>query len=136
MQFKKRIPFSHDNFVAYKMAMFTLQDARNLRKSILDSSEEQAQQIAEDLRMQSKTLDEVLASIKHWIQNYPKEDTFLISVLSHPIVDMHKVNRIGGAKINKKVLGLLKDKYREAFPDFEIVDDTDRNFVFYMRVTY
>lgn len=118
------------------MALFTLQDAQAFRKHTLANIEEQAQQIAEDLRMQSKTPEEVLESIKHWIHNYPQEDTFVISVLAHPIINMNKVNRIGAEKISKKVLELLKDKYREAFPEFEIEEDSDRNFVFYMRVTY
>ena len=118
------------------MVYFTLSHARELRKSVLENTEEQAQEIAKDLTRQSKTLEEALESITRWIRNYPNEDTFVISVLSHPILDMAKINRIGTEKIIPKLKKLLEDKYREAFPDFRIEEDEDRNFVFYLRVTF
>ena len=118
------------------MVYFTLDNARELRKSVLGNTEEQAQQIAEDLRTQSKTLEEVLESVKWRIHNYPRENTFVVHVLSHPILDMNTINRIGAEKINKKLKKFLEDKYRDAFPDFRIEEDVDRNFVFYLRVTF
>lgn len=118
------------------MVYFTLSHARELRKSVLENTEEQAQQIAEDLRMQSKTLEEVLESVKWWIHNQPHENTFKVGVLTHPILDMNKINRLGVEKINANLKKLLEDKYREAFPDFKIEEDRDQNFVFYLRVTF
>lgn len=118
------------------MVYFTLGDARELRKSVLENEEVQAQKIAEDLRMQSMTFEEVLESVKEFIHKYPRELTFRVGVLNHPIVDMTKANKIGAEKINQKLKKLLEDKYREAFPDFRIEADEDMNFVFYLRVTF
>lgn len=118
------------------MVYFTLDNARELRKSVLENTEEQAQQIAEDLRMQSKTFEEVLESVKWRIHNQPRELTFRVGVLTHPILDMNTINRIGTERINQKLKKLLEDKYREAFPDFRIEADEDMNFVFYLRVTF
>ena len=118
------------------MVYFTLGDARELRRSVLENAEEQAQQIAEDLRMQSKTLEEVLESVKWWIHNHPEKTTIMVGVLTHPILDMNTINRIGAEKIIPKLKKRLEDKYCEAFPDFRIEKDADQNFVFYLRVTF
>jgi hypothetical protein len=120
----------------YKMVYFTLDNARELRKSVLENTEEQAQQIAEDLARQSKTLEEAFESVKWWIHNHPDKTTIMVNVLNHPILDMNTINRIGAEKINQKLKKLLEDKYREAFPDFRIEADEDMNFVFYLRVTF
>ena len=118
------------------MVYFTLDNARELRKSTLENIEEQAQRIAEDLLTQSKTLEEVLDSIRHWIQLYPEMNTFVVDVLSHPIVDVGTMVRIRPEKIIPKLRKLLEDKYRDAFPDFKIERDRDQEFVFCMRVTF
>jgi hypothetical protein len=118
------------------MVYFTLGDARELRKSVLENVEEQANIIAGDLRMQSKTFEEVLESVKWRIHNQPRELTFRVGVLTHPILDMNTINRIGTERINQKLKKLLEDKYCEAFPDFRIEEDDDRNFVFYLRITF
>jgi hypothetical protein len=86
--------------------------------------------------MQSKTHEEVLVSIKEWIHRYPLTDTFKVGVLTHPIVDMNKIKSIGEEKINKILKKLLEEKYREAFPDFNIEENAGQNFVFYLRVTF
>jgi hypothetical protein len=118
------------------MALFTLDDARTLRKSRLENVEEQAQRIAEDLRTQSSTLEEVLANIRHRIQSHPQLDTFVVGILTRPIVDVGAVARIGPEKILPTLEKLLEEKYREAFPDFKVEQDLHENFVFYLRVTF
>jgi len=118
------------------MVYFTLDNARELRKSRLEKVEEQAQKIAEDLRTQSSTFDEVLANVRHWIQIHPELDTFVVGILTHPIVDVGTVARVRPERIMPKLQKLLEDKYREAFPDFKIEKDAKHEFVFYMRVTF
>lgn len=115
---------------------FTLDNARELRKSVLENVEEQAQRIAEDLRMQSRTLDEVLDSVKHWIRVHPELDTFVVGILTHPIVDVGAVARIRPERVIPKLQTMLEEKYRDTFPDFRIEKDREKDFVFYLRVTF
>ena len=118
------------------MVYFTLDNARELRKSVLENVEEQANTIAADIANQSCTLEEVLDSVKWRIRNQPQENTFKVGVLTRPILDMNTINRIGSERITPKLQKLLEDKYRDSFPDFRIEKDREKDFVFYMRVTF
>lgn len=118
------------------MALFTLNDAAALRQNILSTVDEQARTIAEDLVRHSKSKEEVLENIKVWIRNYPDKNTFNVCVLHDIMVSTLEWKRIGSEKIVPILQTLLEDKYREAFPDFPIEKDPERDCVFYLRVTF